>query len=189
MPSALQAKTFFLTYPQTPFNFDDNYHGFIEFLNNLGSTSYTCVAIEKHSDGGEHVHCLVDYHSKIRASTSAFDWNSRHPNIKCVGKSKSDYNRVLNYVKKDKNWKEEGSPKFSAKESVWSSIANAQTAEEALSLIKQQQPRDFILNRRNIDYSLSKIFASPESSPYRGRDQSEFLFHSELDEWKSESFM
>lgn len=189
MPADLQAKTFFLTYPQTSFNFDNDYHQYLEFLQRIGSTSFTCIGIEKHADGTPHFHVLVDYCSKQRITKRSFDWKDRHPNIKCVGKTKADYNRVLSYVRKEKEFKEEGCPKFTSKESVWSKVANAKDEGEALSIIKREQPRDFILNRRNIDYSLSKLFATPETSPYSGRKYEEFLIHEELEEWRSEAFL
>jgi hypothetical protein len=189
MPSELAARTFFLTYPQTTFSIDDDYHKFLEHVRCLGPTSYACVGVEKHADGSDHFHALVDYQSKIRVSNAAFNWRGRHPNVKCVGKTKSDYLRVFNYVRKDGNFKEEGQARYQAKQNVWSEVAKARSEEEALELIRQQQPRDFILNRRNIDYALSRLFATPPATPYQGRAYNEFLTNEELEEWRSASFL
>lgn len=189
MTSRLQAKTFFLTYPQTTFTFDDHYHVFIDFLKNLGPISYSCVGIEKHADGTDHFHCLVDFEQKLKILPRSFDFQERHPNIQCVGKTKADYTRVRNYVKKDGNYREEGKPKFSPKESVWSKVTRVGTEEEALALISKEDPRQFILNRRNIDYALSKLFSRPSETPYQGRRLEEFKSNESLDNWRTSSFV
>lgn len=189
MTSRLQAKSFFLTYPQTTFNFDNDYHEFINFLKNLGPISYSCVGIEKHSDGSDHFHCLVDFEQKLKVLPRSFDFKERHPNIKCVGKTKVDYNRVRNYVRKEGNFREEGSPKFTPKQSVWSKVIASRTEEEALSIISKEDPRQFVLNRRNIDYAISKLFSRPSETPYQGRNLSDFKTNESLEHWRTGSFV
>lgn len=189
MPSDLHAKSFFLTYPQYAFTFEEDYTPFIQFLKTIGATNYTCVGIEKHADGSDHFHCLVDFKQKLYCNQRAFDFNNKHPNIQCVGKKKVDYTRVRDYCKKDGNFREEGTPKFSVKESVWSKVTRVGTEEEALALISKEDPRQFILNRRNIDYALSKLFSRPSETPYQGRRLEDFKTNESLDNWRTSSYV
>lgn len=151
MPAAFEGKSFLLTYPQSNFQNKDVQ----TFLRSFPSYQYSLVSKESHADGSPHTHCVIHFRSKQRLASTAFDFQGRHPNVKAVGKKKSDWENVINYSKKDGNWLEDGTPRFLP--DVWAQVSSASSRSEALELIKKEKPRDFIINRRNIDYSLDQV--------------------------------
>jgi len=154
MPAKFQGTSFFLTYPRTSFN---DYQLFLDFLRQLGPVRYLAVAREQHQSGDSHQHAVVLFETKRRLGERAFDFDGRHPNIQPVGRKIEDWNRCIEYItKEDVEPFFFGTPRHSG-ESVWSIVAEASSREEALSIVKKERPRDYILNRRNLDYSLDQV--------------------------------
>lgn len=154
MPAIFQGTSFLLTYPQTTF---DDYRRFLDFLGQLGSIKYLLVAREQHQSGDSHQHAVVLFDTKRRLGERAFDFEGRHPNIRPVGRKIEDWNRCVEYCRKeDVAPFEYGTPRHSS-ESVWAIVAEAPTREEALAIVKKERPRDYVLNRRNLDYSLDQV--------------------------------
>jgi len=65
---------------------------------------------------------------------------------------------------------------------------SAGTRQEAEEAIKSQKPRDWIVNRRNIDYALDQMFKVQET-PFIGRPLESFVVPDSLDEWLFGNFM
>lgn len=153
MPATFQGSSFLLTYPQS--NFDLN-----EFLNHLTTqlgVSYARVSSEQHADGSLHRHALIHFPKKIRQGTRYFDYATRHPNVKTVGRRKEDWSRCLAYVTKDGDFLEFGTPRHNENSSIWSQIVNASSREEAQEILIKEKPREAVLNARNFDYFLDKV--------------------------------
>lgn len=186
MPATFQGTSFFLTYPQSTFDFDVHYEQFTAHLSSLGSTKYTCVGIEQHESGEPHWHALVLFETKRRLSERSFDIFDRHPHVKPVGRKREDWNRVEAYVKKDGNYRESGQPRHACN-SVWAQVAAAESRESALSLILEHKPRDFVIQRRNIDYALDLMFPVRRTEAFSPRPLEAFSVPEDLLQWMHES--
>lgn len=148
---------------------------------------------QQHCDGGpgsKHWHVVVDYCSKLRLGQRAFDFEGNHPNIRTIGRKKSDWDRVTLYCRKeDPSPLEYGSPRF-AGHSVWSEITTAESREQAEELLRKEKPRDWIINRRSIDYALDKMFPLQQNaSLHLSRCASQFSLPDEIEEWKLANFV
>lgn len=182
MPAAFEGSSFLLTYPQSDFELN----ALQDFFKNLPDYKYSLISSEKHEDGSLHRHAIIYFRKRQRLNQSAFDFLERHPNIKPVGKKKSDWDNCQKYVRKDGEFIEDGSPRHEV--SVWSEIAVASSREEALRLLKAEKPRDFVLQQRNIDYYLDKVFPVSATASYTGRSIEQFILPDSLEEWILESY-
>jgi len=182
MPAAFEGSSFLLTYPQSNFDLVD----LQDFLQKLPDYKYSLVSSEKHTDNSLHRHAIIYFSKRQRLSSSFFDFQERHPNIKPVGKKLTDWTNCVTYVKKDGDFLESGIPRH--ERSVWSQVVNAQTRNEALELLRQEKPRDFILQRRNIEYYLDTVLPVQEGPSYSGRSLNEFILPDSLQDWILESY-
>lgn len=139
---------------------------------------------------GYHWHCVAHYSSKLRLRERAFDFEGHHPNIRTVGRAKSDWNKVTLYCRKeDASPLEYGSPRHSCK-SLWSEVVGSSSRSEAEQLIKKEKARDWIINRRAIDYALDKMFPMQQDAQlHHVRPSSQFRLPTSLKEWMLENFM
>jgi hypothetical protein len=153
MPAAFQGTSFLLTYPQSDFNLND----FLTWLSMDLGAIYARVSSEQHADGSYHRHALVYFAQKIRVGPRHFDYLERHPNIRTVGRKKSDWDNCYEYVAKDGEILEYGTPRHDQNTSVWSSIARASSRKEAQEILLKEKPRDAIINARQFDYWLDKV--------------------------------
>lgn len=177
MPAAWEGSSFFLTYPQSDFDIQ----GFLDHFKSIEFVVYVLVSSEKHQDLSLHRHAIVHFSKKQRLPKDFFDYQGRHPNIRCVGKKKSDWQKVSDYVRKDKEFLESGEPRHSG--CVWSSIAKASSRDEAQSLLLAEKPRDAVLNARNFDYWLDKVFPVQTSPSFTPRGPEQFVLPDSLQEW------
>lgn len=148
---------------------------------------------QQHGEGGprsKHWHVVAHYSSKLRLGERAFDFEGNHPNIRTIGRRKTDWSRVITYCRKeDSSPLEHGTPRFEG-HSVWAEVAAASTRAEAEEIILQSKPRDWVINRRSIDYSLDKMFPLQEDAPlYLSRCSSSFCLPVEVETWKLGNFM
>jgi len=148
------------------------------------------TAEETHQDGGIHFHCYFAFDRRRNINPQRFfNFEDHHPNIEAVRQNKKGARPVIDYCTK-----EDTSPLLFPedhiwpwlKSSVWEQVANAANRKEALELIKANKPRDFIINRRQIDYSLDQLFPSPKVeyvSEFRN-----WALPPQLVSWKQEHF-
>lgn len=183
MPAAFEGSSFIITYPQSDFALD----GVHVFLKSLPHVQYVLSCSEKHADGGWHRHCVVHFSARQRLAARAFDYEGRHPNVKAVGRRKDDWERVCAYVRKDGEFLEWGTPRHAA--NVWSAIATAGSRQEAQDLLLRERPRDAVLNARNFDYWLDKMFPVQALASFTPRPAESFVLPDSLLEWQLENFM
>lgn len=184
MPATFQGSSFLLTYPQSDFPLQS----LLDHLISL-NVKYAKVCSESHADGSLHRHALVCFPSKIRVGPRHFDFEARHPNVRPVGRKRSDWENCGAYVAKDGEVLEYGTPRHGEDSCVWSSIARASSRVEAEEILRREKPRDSIINARQFDYWLDKVFPlRADAHVFQPRPLTEFSVPVEIDEWLSESF-
>lgn len=95
------SKRAFLTYPQCNEEHDNLYNS----INGQYPIKYAVIAQELHEDGNKHLHAAIEFTKKLDITNEkAFDIKSFHPNIQ----SPKKWLAVIQYCKKDNNFKEYG---------------------------------------------------------------------------------
>jgi len=98
---SLDGVRFFLTYPQSEFDFDDVY----QFIDGINKVQWLRICREEHESGEPHMHCVFQFAKRFKSKNErVFDLSGRHPNIlpvRSVGAS-------LRYVTKGDNYKDYG---------------------------------------------------------------------------------
>ncbi|ACZ56372.1 replication-associated protein [Tomato leaf curl Sudan virus -[Wad Madani]] len=197
----INAKNYFLTYPQCSLSLSEA----LSQLQNLETPVnklYIKICRELHENGEPHLHALVQFEGKYQCKNNRFfDLVSPsrsthfHPNIQGA-KSSSD---VKSYIDKDGDtidWGEfqiDGRSARGGQQSAndaYAAALNAGSKSEALRIIKELAPKDYILQFHNLNCNLDRIFQEPPA-PYI----SPFLSSSfnqvpeELEVWVSENVM
>nr|WOL23948.1 C1 [Tomato yellow leaf curl virus]WOL23954.1 C1 [Tomato yellow leaf curl virus]WOL23960.1 C1 [Tomato yellow leaf curl virus] len=195
----INCKNYFLTYPKCSLTKEEA----LSQLKNLETPTnkkYIKVCRELHENGEPHLHVLIQFEGKFKCQNQRFfDLVSPsraahfHPNIQGA-KSSSD---VKSYVDKDGDtvdWGEfqiDGRSARGGQQSAndaYAAALNSGSKSEALRIIKELIPKDYILQFHNLNSNLDRIFQEPPA-PYI----SPFLSSSfnqvpdELDLWVSEN--
>jgi hypothetical protein len=90
----INAKSFFLTYPQCPLQKDE----LKAFLDTKGRVTYTIIGRETHEDGHYHLHALVTYETKLNVKRETFfDFDGYHPNTQAA----KNVPALKNYISKE----------------------------------------------------------------------------------------
>lgn len=94
-PFRINARRFLLTYPQTSSDVNLLY----TFLDSLAiKPSRAIICREYHEDGNEHLHCAVEFASRVNSTrVSIFDFAGRHPNIQPA----RSWGACVNYCRKE----------------------------------------------------------------------------------------
>nr|AAT02511.1 C1 [Tomato yellow leaf curl virus] len=195
----INCKNYFLTYPKCSLTKEEA----LSQLKNLETPTnkkYIKVCRELHENGEPHLHVLIQFEGKFKCQNQRFfDLVSPsraahfHPNIQGA-KSSSD---VKSYVDKDGDtvdWGEfqiDGRSARGGQQSAndaYAAALNSGSKSEALRIIKELIPKDYILQFHNLNSNLDRIFQEPPA-PYI----SPFLSSSfnqvpdELEVWVSEN--
>nr|ABM52988.1 C1 [Tomato yellow leaf curl virus - Mild] len=195
----INCKNYFLTYPHCSLTKEEA----LSQLKNLETPTnkkYIKVCRELHENGEPHLHVLIQFEGKFKCQNQRFfDLVSPsraahfHPNIQGA-KSSSD---VKSYVDKDGDtvdWGEfqiDGRSARGGQQSAndaYAAALNSGSKSEALRIIKELVPKDYILQFHNLNSNLDRIFQEPPA-PYI----SPFLSSSfnqvpdELEVWVSEN--
>jgi len=187
MPATFKGVHFFVTYSQNAFDLDSDFGEFRSWLEStLAPLKYLLIGCEKHSDGGDHWHCVISFNKQVAFGARGLDYRGTHPNIQPVGRRVDDWNRCTAYVTKDGHSREWGTPRHKS-DSVWSLVVNARSRDQALDLVASEAPRDYVLNRRNLDYALDKMWPVQDPSTFKPRQASSFRIPDELVRWVSGS--
>ncbi|APB03069.1 Rep [Common bean severe mosaic virus] len=168
----LNAKNFFITYPKCSLTKEEA----LEQLRSITTPvnkKFIKICRELHENGEPHLHVLIQFEGKYQCTNNRFfDLVSTtrsahfHPNIQGA-KSSSD---VKSYIDKDGDtleWGEfqiDGRSARGGQQSANDSYAralNAESADEALQIIKEHQPQHFVLQYHNLVTNISKIFQKP----------------------------
>nr|AFX60796.1 REP [Macroptilium yellow spot virus] len=170
----ISAKNYFLTYPQCSLTKEAALEQILS-LQTSSNKKFIKIARELHEDGQPHLHVLLQFEGKFICTNSRlFDLVSPtrsahfHPNIQGA-KSSSD---VKSYVDKDGDTIEWGEFQVDARSArggqqtaneSYAKVLNAQNLEQALQILKEEQPKDYVLQHHNIRSNLERIFSkAPE---------------------------
>nr|AFX60751.1 REP [Macroptilium yellow spot virus] len=165
----INAKNYFLTYPQCSLTKEE---ALSQLLNLSVPTNkkFIKIARELHENGQPHLHVLIQFEGKFQCKNNRFfDLVSPtrsahfHPNIQGA-KSSSD---VKSYVEKDGDTIDWGEFQIDGRSArggcqtindTYAKALNASSAEEALQIIKEEQPQHFFLQHHNLVANASRIF-------------------------------
>nr|QEL50609.1 replication-associated protein [Cotton leaf curl Gezira virus] len=195
----IYAKNFFLTFPKCSLTKEEALEQ-LQKISTASNKKYIKICRELHEDGQPHLHVLLQFEGKFKCQNQRlFDLVSPnrsthfHPNIQGA-KSSSD---VKSYIDKDGDtleWEEFQIDGRSARggqqtaNDAYAAALNAGSKAEALRVIRELAPKDFVLQFHNLNSNLERIFEEPPA-PY----VSPFLSSSfdqvpeELEEWAAEN--
>nr|AOV62472.1 replication-associated protein [Malvastrum bright yellow mosaic virus] len=168
---SVNAKNYFITYADCSLTKEEALSQ-LENLNTVVKKKYIKICREFHKNGEPHLHVLIQFESKFNCTNNRFfDLVSPtrsahfHPNIQGA-KSSSD---VKSYINKDGDtieWGEfqiDGRSARGGQQSANDSYAkaiNAGSVQSAMTVLKEEQPKDFVLHNHNIRSNLERIFAT-----------------------------
>nr|UIK24244.1 replication protein [Tomato yellow leaf curl virus] len=197
----IYAKNYFLTYPNCSLSKEEALSQLLA-LNTPTNKKFIRVAHELHEDGSPHLHVLIQFEGKYQCKNQRFfDLSSPsrsahfHPNIQAA-KSSTD---VKTYVEKDGDFIDFGVFQIDGRSArggqqsandAYAEALNSGSKSEALNILKEKAPKDYILQFHNLSSNLDRIFQEPPA-PYI----SPFLSSSfnqvpeELEVWVSENVM
>ncbi|ACN43229.1 replication-associated protein [Tomato leaf curl Togo virus-[Togo:2006]] len=195
------AKNYFLTYPKCSLSKEEALEQ-LQAIQTPTNKKYIKICRELHENGEPHIHVLLQFEGKYQCTNNRFfDLVSPtrsahfHPNIQGA-KSSSD---VKSYIDKDGDTLEWGEFQIDGRSArggqqtandAYARAINSGSKSEALTLLKELAPKDFVLQFHNLNNNLDRIFQEPPA-PY----VSPFLSSSfnqvpeELEEWVSENVM
>ncbi|AAQ21052.1 replication protein [Tomato chino La Paz virus] len=170
----LQAKNIFLTYPQCPLTKEEALDQLLS-IQLPSNKKYIKICRELHENGEHHLHVLMQFEGKIQITNQRqFDLVSPtrsahfHPNIQGA-KSSSD---VKSYIDKDGDTLEWGEFQIDGRSArggqqtandAAAEALNASSKEEAMRIIKEKLPKEFLFQYHNLSSNLDRIFAkAPE---------------------------
>nr|AEY75700.1 replication-associated protein [Cotton leaf curl Multan virus] len=179
MPSKrfqIYSKNYFLTYPKCSLTKEEALSQ-IQNLQTPTNKKFIKICKELHENGEPHLHVLIQFEGKYKCQNQRFfDLVSPtrsahfHPNIQGA-KSSSD---VKDYIDKDGDTVEWGRFQIDGRSArggqqtandAYAAALNAGSKSEALRVIKELAPKDFVLQFHNLNANLDRIFQEPPGSP------------------------
>nr|AGH27783.1 AC1 protein [Tomato yellow leaf curl virus] len=191
----IYAKNYFLTYPTCSLSKEE---ALSQLKNRETPTNkkYIKVCRELHENGGPHLHVLIQFEGKYQCKNHRFfDLVSPnrsahfHPNIQAA-KSSTD---VKTYVEKDGDFIDFGVFQIDRRSArggqqsandAYAAALNSGSKSEALNILKEKAPKDYILQFHNLSSNLDRIFSPPLEvyiSPFLSSSFNQVP--DELDEW------
>nr|AIY31226.1 AC1 protein [Tomato yellow leaf curl virus] len=168
----IYAKNYFLSYPICSLSKEEA----LSELKNLETPTnkkYIKVCRELHENGEPHLHVLIQFEGKYECKNQRFfDLLSPnrsahfHPNIQ-AGKSSTD---VKTYVEKDGDFIDIGVFQIDGRSArggqqsaneAYAEALNSGSKSEALNILKEKAPKDYILQFDNLSSNLDSIFSPP----------------------------
>lgn len=171
------ASKVFLTYPQCNLSVQQ----LLEGLASIKEIKYYAIAQERHEDGNPHLHALCQFSSKINTVNQAyFDIQGFHPNIQRPRNIKD----VLTYIKKDgeyiSTWPE--------KRGYDEILSEATDEKSFLSLVKENDSKNFVLNHEKLEYFANKFYKKPTSPLKQIANPQPWRLPSNINDWLSTEF-
>ncbi|XP_039120497.1 uncharacterized protein LOC120256894 [Dioscorea cayenensis subsp. rotundata] len=195
----INAKNIFLTYSKCSLSKEYT----IEKLRALSLTSnkkFIRVARELHEDGTPHLHVLIQFEGRIQVTNQRlFDIVSPHssaifhPNIQSAKSSKD----VKAYIEKGGDFLDWGTfqedPRNSrnrgqALDDVYDDALKSTSAEEALQIIRINDPRIFTLQYHNLRANYERLFYKPLDPYISFWEYSSFNITRIMNEWLEHNF-
>nr|APP87674.1 Rep/C1 [Grapevine geminivirus A] len=168
----LNAKNIFLTYPQCHISKESALEQLKAFHYPIPPV-FIKVSAESHQDGQPHLHALLQFKGKFQTTNQRFfDLVSPsrsahfHPNIQGA-KSSSD---VKSYIEKDGDVISWGEFQIDGRSSrggvqsandAYAEALNSGGKDQALQILKEKAPKDYILHYHHLVGNLGRIFKTP----------------------------
>lgn len=171
----LQAVHLFLTYPQCPVHRDDLLPLLVAKVAEYGcEVKQYVVANEQHQNGEWHAHAYLGLNEKLRVrGAECFDitYNgvTYHGKYESARKPKD----VIEYCKKDGQFIASLKPEKRTLQKIFAEATEAPTAEEFMSILMRDAPRDMVLGLEKVEYFCSKRYKR-NVQPYSGRGIEDF---------------
>nr|ABC74546.1 replication initiation protein [Tomato chino La Paz virus] len=170
----INSKNYFLTYPHCSLSKEETLEQLLR-LSTPTNKKYIKIARELHEDGEYHLHVLIQFEGKFKTQNCRFfDLVSStrsthfHPNVQGA-KSSTD---VKSYVDKDGDTIEWGDFQIDGRSArggqqtandAAAEALNASSKEEAMRIIKEKLPKEFLFQYHNLFSNLDRVFAkAPE---------------------------
>ena len=121
--------------------------------------------VERHADGGFHIHAVVDFGKRFQSRVATvFDYDGCHPNIVAI-RTTTQYSNNVSYTKKDGEFKELGSYEEAEgrghKQQHWIDLIDESTdASDFMAKAKTVAPRDFVLQNDKFEQFAQKYYNS-----------------------------
>nr|WLS55750.1 replication-associated protein [Tomato leaf curl Karnataka virus]WLS55756.1 replication-associated protein [Tomato leaf curl Karnataka virus] len=195
----INAKNYFLTYPKCSLTKEE---ALSQLLNLETPTSKKFIRIcrELHEDGTPHLHVLIQFEGKFQCKNNRFfDLTSPtrsahfHPNIQGA-KSSSD---VKSYMEKDGDVLDHGVFQVDGRSArggcqsandAYAEAINSGSKAQALNILKEKAPRDFLLQFHNLNSNLDRFFTPPMEVYVSPFSSSSFdQVPEELEEWAADN--
>lgn len=174
----INAKNFFLTYPQSNELSNEKIR---DFFTTKGAISYT-ISREQHRDGNYHHHALIEFGQPFSSRDERiFDIEGFHPNIQTARNMRN----VRDYVKKAGNYI--SSQQDDTRTGKYEKLLGSTSREEFWGLAKREFARDVVLNYERLEYTAEKLFGETRN-PYVSPFQGDPVLTSELEQWINEEF-
>ncbi|ADO40471.1 replicase [Okra enation leaf curl virus [India:Sonipat EL14:2006]] len=195
----INSKNYFLTYPKCSLTKEEALSQIKNFQTPT-SKKYIKICRELHENGEPHLHVLIQIEGKYKCQNQRFfDLVSPsrsahfHPNIQGA-KSSSD---VKSYIDKDGDTLEWGEFQIDGRSArggqqtandADAAALNAGSKSEALRVIKELAPKDYVLQFHNLNANLDRIFTPPVEVYVSPFPSSSFdQVPEELEEWAAEN--
>nr|UUV61484.1 C1 [Tomato mottle leaf curl virus] len=176
----INSKNYFITYPHCSLSKEEALSQLLA-LKTPTNKKFIRITRELHEDGEPHLHVLIQFEGKYRCTNCRFfDLVSPtrsthfHPNVQGA-KSSSD---VKTYMEKDGDFIDHGVFQIDGRSArggqqsandTYAKVLNAGSIMEALNILREEQPKDFVLQHHNIRSNLERIFRKapePWAPPY-----------------------
>nr|QHU79395.1 replication associated protein [Opuntia virus 1]QHU79413.1 replication associated protein [Opuntia virus 1]QHU79425.1 replication associated protein [Opuntia virus 1]QHU79431.1 replication associated protein [Opuntia virus 1]QHU79437.1 replication associated protein [Opuntia virus 1] len=193
----IYAKNYFLTFPNCSLSKEEALQQ-LKSLKTPTNIKFIRICEEHHQDGSPHLHVLMQFEKKFKCKNQRyFDLRHPsssiqfHPNIQGA-KSSSD---VKSYMEKERCFLDYGEFQIDGRSTrggkqsendTYAAALNAASKDAALQIIKEQQPKHFILQYHNILSNLEKIFAPP--TQIFQNIFSNFKITDDMEQWLGETF-
>ncbi|ADO40625.1 replicase [Bhendi yellow vein India virus [India:Thondawada OY39B:2005]] len=195
----INAKNYFITYPKCSLTKEEALSQFLN-LQTPVNKKFIRICRELHEDGNPHLHVLIQFEGKFQCRNNRFfDLTSPtrsahfHPNIQGA-KSSSD---VKTYMEKDGDILDHGVFQVDGRSArggcqtandAYAEAINAGSKAQALNILKEKAPRDFLLQFHNLNSNLDRYFQEPPAPYVSPFSSSSFdQVPEELEEWACEN--
>jgi len=152
MPFRFNAKKLFVTYPQAN---ELSIERVRDFYVELGCTYYT-IGQEVHADGDKHFHGFIEWSNVFDTRDERkFDIDGQHPNVQ----SARNASHVYQYCIKGGDFiSNRQCPPAETNRRKFNDVVDAETADAFWTMMREEHPRDYILNHERLEYYAAKRY-------------------------------
>jgi len=173
----LNARNVYLTYPQCPMEMQD----MLQELNEIKPYLHYCICRERHEDGNYHLHVLLQYETPCNVRrANYYDVRGYHPNVQ----SARDVKSILKYSRKDGNYEEN----WPEKRAYGEIIGKATNYQEFMDLMRENQPKDYVVMHERLEYFADKHYPRPKSPYQELPNMKAWKLPNDLQNWVSGEF-